>query len=172
MDYEFIGTSINGLDFCIKSDIVQQSVLVTGRFEEPLLVDRCQKYGMKLLPKSLAGLVPIKDQHTKMQVAAILIDEDPLIRLSWQMRANDLKKEIATFSSASEMLEKHHLFPKETPVFVDSDLGNNIKGEYLDKHIHEIGFQNIYLATGYPADKFERLPWLKGIVGKEPVLGQ
>jgi hypothetical protein len=47
-------------------------------------------------------------------------------------------------------------------------LGENVKGEEIAKDIHDKGFEEIYLCTGYPADYFPDMPWIKEIVGKTP----
>ena len=59
-DYEFIGYSEKGIDLVTKLDIRQQSIIVTGRFDDKILVDRCSQEGIKLLPKNLTNFVPIE----------------------------------------------------------------------------------------------------------------
>ncbi|MBI4669294.1 MAG: hypothetical protein HY747_08950, partial [Elusimicrobia bacterium] len=43
-----------------------------------------------------------------------------------------------------------------------------VKGEEFAQELHAKGFTNLYLATGHSADRFQGLPWLKAVVGKEP----
>ncbi|MBI4668014.1 MAG: hypothetical protein HY747_02330, partial [Elusimicrobia bacterium] len=56
-------------------------------------------------------------------------------------------------------------------IYLDCELGNGIKGEEFAQELHAKGFTNLYLATGHPADRFQGLPWIKAVVGKEPPWG-
>jgi capsular polysaccharide biosynthesis protein len=57
---------------------------------------------------------------------------------------------------------------KSTKIYIDSDLGNNIKGEVCAKQLFDKGFHEIYLATGYSKEGFDEMPWIMAFVGKEP----
>ena len=71
-----------------------------------------------------------------------------------KLTLDELNKEIAQFD-------------KGVPIYIDSNLGGAVKGEDISKDLHERGFTNLYLATGYSHKRFPRLPWLQDIVGKE-----
>jgi signal transduction histidine kinase len=60
MDYEILRYQETGLDLIEEFGIQNQSVLVTSRFEEKALLDRCVSLGVRLIPKSMSGFVPIK----------------------------------------------------------------------------------------------------------------
>ncbi len=60
MDYEISGSSENGLDLIENLGIHKQSILVTSRYEEKNIRDRCEGLGVKLIPKSMSGFVPIE----------------------------------------------------------------------------------------------------------------
>ena len=60
MDYEISGSSENGLDLIENLGIQRQSILVTSRYEEKNIRDRCEGLGIKLIPKSMSGFVPIE----------------------------------------------------------------------------------------------------------------
>ena len=60
MDYEISGSSENGLDLIENLGIQKQSILVTSRYEEKNIRDRCEGLGVKLIPKSMSGFVPIE----------------------------------------------------------------------------------------------------------------
>jgi len=62
-------------------------------------------------------------------------------------------------------------FDFSTPVYVDSNLGDGVKGEEISKLIVQLEFKKVYLATGYDPDHFGPTPWLSGIIGKEPPWG-
>ena len=52
-------------------------------------------------------------------------------------------------------------FPKDMPIYIDSELGEDVKGEKIAEDLKGKGFTNICLATAHPPEKFAHLPWLK-----------
>lgn len=60
IDYEFLNESTTGLDLIENIKIAKQSILITSRYDDPQIRARCEKAGIKLIPKSMAGLVPIR----------------------------------------------------------------------------------------------------------------
>ncbi len=59
-DYEFHGRSYTGIDLIERLGIQQRAILVTSHYEEPGVQQRCAELSIKLIPKGLAGLVPIR----------------------------------------------------------------------------------------------------------------
>ncbi len=59
VDYEMIGQSETGLDLIEELGIQQQSLLVTSRYEEDHIQERCKRLGIKLIPKPMSAFVPI-----------------------------------------------------------------------------------------------------------------
>jgi CheY-like chemotaxis protein len=59
-DYEFAQHQENGIDLIMQLNILKKSILVTSRFEEGLLLERCLSIGLKVLPKGMTGFVPIR----------------------------------------------------------------------------------------------------------------
>lgn len=106
----------------------------------------------------------------------ILIDDDVLVHLSWKMAAKPLLRVVESFRDPDVFFLRAQEFDRKTPIYVDLNLGNNHSGQDVCRRIHELGFEVIYISTGYsagnPAVSFskllERLPFLKGIVGKDP----
>lgn len=58
-DYEFRGIQETGIDLITKLRINYASILVTSRFYMDDIILRCEASGIKLLPKDMAGIVPI-----------------------------------------------------------------------------------------------------------------
>ncbi|MBI4237408.1 MAG: hybrid sensor histidine kinase/response regulator [Deltaproteobacteria bacterium] len=58
-DYELIGEPSNGLDLIQTLGLAARAILVTSHYDEPALQARCAALGVRLIPKGLAGLVPI-----------------------------------------------------------------------------------------------------------------
>ncbi|MBA3536086.1 MAG: HAMP domain-containing histidine kinase [Tatlockia sp.] len=59
-DYELLGESATGLDILENLQLGNKAILVTSHYENPVLIDRCQKAGVRLLPKNLLPHIPIK----------------------------------------------------------------------------------------------------------------
>ncbi len=100
----------------------------------------------------------------------VLIDDDKLISLSWNLKAKKAGIELISFTTIDAFLNTCSQFPKDIEIYVDSSLGNGIKGEIESKRVAEGGFSNIYLATGYEANSFDltKYQWIKGIISKTP----
>lgn len=60
VDYELGTNAETGLQLIENLSIGSQSVLVTGRFAEPLVLGECQRLGVPLLPKSLIPYIDIQ----------------------------------------------------------------------------------------------------------------
>lgn len=200
-DYEFLNHKKTGLDIIEEMKIAQLSVLVTSRFEEPDVSEGCQRIGVRLIPKNLAGFVPMsisssasdqsqeqkktdRPDHThvntnpKVSFAhdvknhsapdAILIDDDDLVHINWKMTAKRKNKILRTYTCPEPFWKEASLLPKNTPIYVDSNLAEGMKGEDVAWLMGKKGFNNLYLATGTNPDEFSNMPWLKGIIGKDP----
>jgi signal transduction histidine kinase len=105
---------------------------------------------------------------TRERWDAVLIDDDPLVRKTWKLAAEKAGKKLRAFSTAADFLDEAGSIDRNTPVYLDSDLGDGIKGEVESVRIHELGFGEIYLATGHSPEKFAGLAHLRGVTGKTP----
>jgi hypothetical protein len=114
-------------------------------------------------PKRLAS-----EGQGALLLDAVFVDDDPLVRQAWEFRAEGSGKTILLLSTVDELRQRIPALKKSTPIFLDSSLGNGIKGEEFAKELFEQGFKELYLSTGYAASQFAPMPWLKGIIGKEP----
>jgi signal transduction histidine kinase len=165
-DYELIGHEKSGLDTIEHLGISNRSILVTSRFEETKIRERCEQMGVKLIPKGMAAFVSIE---TLSSLDAVLIDDDELVHMSWKVSAKKLNKTLRTFYTSEEFLAEANQFDRTNPIYIDSNLKDGVKGEEVAKTIHGLRFDSIYLATGYDASSFDPLsPHILGILGKEP----
>jgi signal transduction histidine kinase len=170
-DYEFIGHKINGLNLIEENKIERNSILVTSRYEEDEIRSRCEKFGVKLIPKMMAEIVPI-EARGPAEVDLVHIDDDELMRMSWEFNAKKAGKKIMSLKDPEGVREKLKEIPKETLFYIDSYLGENvISGQELAKELFEMGYENLYMSTGYEANNFDNMPWIKGVIGKEAPWG-
>lgn len=170
LDYELIGFKETGLDLINELGIASQSILVTSRYEEPAIRQSCLKQKVRLMPKACAGFIPIVITEPQEEFDAILIDDDDLIHQTWTSAASQSGKSIKGYTHPDAFFAEASasLLSRDVPVYLDSSLGNGIKGEDLVPRIRSLGFKTVFLATGYEPDRFSHIEGLAGIVGKEP----
>jgi hypothetical protein len=119
-------------------------------------------------PTLIAGPMTVTIADPPVEADAIFIDDDALIRQAWQMRAKDSGKRLQLYESAEAFRKIRAHVPRTIPIFIDSSLGDGVKGEEFAKELYGEGFRELYLSTGYPASFFGAMPWLKGVIGKDP----
>lgn len=169
IDYELLDQNKTGLDIIEELDISKNAILVTSRYEEISIQKRANDMGLKILPKSLAGFVPFEIRRDKTKYDIILLDNDPLVRMTWEMKAKQKKKTILSLASASELWAMLSELDKENVFYIDVHLSENENGEQVTKELFNLGYLNLYLATGHAPDQFPHITWIKGVVGKMPV---
>jgi FixJ family two-component response regulator len=98
----------------------------------------------------------------------VLIDDDELVRLTWKMSAREHAQEFKSFGNIADFLQQRSQFDFSTLIYLDSNLGNGVKGEDVAHDLYSMGYRELYLATGYDPSSFGDLPWIKRIVGKDP----
>ena len=175
-DYELIGDDMTGLEVLEYLELGKNALLVTSHYENPEIMQRCQKRGIRLLPKNLVAHVPIILKKTAVAKAAtiakkydlVLLDDTPAVTESWEMVAMSTGKNILAFNTIDALEDALDGIDPATPFYIDSELGHELRGEVYAEGLFKRGFKELYLATGHDADYFGDLPWIKGIVGKKP----
>ena len=169
LDFELLGYQETGLSLAKELKIGSRTILVTSRYEEAFVLEGCREIGARMIPKWLVGMVPVEtaaDQSTKWD--AVLIDDDSLAHMTWKISAARSGKSLLQFHSIDSFLKNAESLSFETPIYVDSELGDGLKGEHESLRIYERGFRTIYLTTGHGPDKFRRFTHIKEVVDKEP----
>lgn len=167
LDYELRGSADTGLTLAEELGLGERAILVTSRFEEKAILDDCLRLKVRMIPKGLAGFVPITPRQSDYQPDAVLIDDDQLVHAVWKVAAKSNGKTLETFSTPWEFLAIVGRLDKNTPIYVDSKLREEVRGEEFAKKLHAQGFQNLYLATGHHIGSLPAMPWIKEIVGKK-----
>ncbi|HAH32747.1 MAG TPA: hypothetical protein DCL44_10585 [Elusimicrobia bacterium] len=184
-DFELLGHKETGLSLAEELGLGGKAILVTSRYEEHRILRECERLKIRMIPKGLAGLVPITAENSVQRIAnseetakknvdstpasgvEVLLDDDALVHMTWKMTARNKGITLKAFKTPAEFFASLETFPKDTPIYLDSELGDGVKGEDIAKDLREKGFTGIYLETGHPPEKFSHLPWLK-VIGKEP----
>jgi FixJ family two-component response regulator len=169
IDYELLPDSKNGLDVIEELKLNNEAILVTSCFEDITIRNRCKNIGVKIIPKPYVPYIKIiKKPNAEVADSIVFIDDDEMMRKTWIFAADDAGKKISTYPSFDDFTKEINIYDKNTVIYIDSDLGNNIRGELCAKYLFDKGFTEIHVATGYPKDRFNSMPWIKSIVGKEP----
>lgn len=107
----------------------------------------------------------ITEKGRSMQI--VLIDDDELIHFMWQRQAVGQGLELDCYKSIEEFLKQSEKYDFKTPIYVDDNLGAE-SGMVDSVIIANLGFTELYLATGTPSQLIEKPSWIKGIQGKRP----
>jgi signal transduction histidine kinase len=97
----------------------------------------------------------------------ILIDDDKFVHASWEKSCQENDLRLESYFSVDSFLTEHDHNDLNIPVYIDSDLGIEQKGEELSKLIHDRGYRNIFLATSYDSLNLSLYPWIKKQVSKK-----
>lgn len=176
LDYELENNQATGLALAEELGLGDKAILVTSRSEEPHILETCGRLGIRMIPKGLAGFVPISIAGTVFAPAAsvaaggvaVLIDDDPLVHMTWKLEAKAKGIRLQAYKKAEEFLAECATLDKQTAIYIDSELGDDVKGEDIAKMLHDKGFTNIYLETGHPPGKFAHLQFIKQVLPKTP----
>jgi signal transduction histidine kinase/FixJ family two-component response regulator len=163
-DFETMDEGLNGLDTIAKLQHSSNSILVTARNEESYIQERCLRERIKLLPKSMISFTKINLDREFIA----LIDDDKLIHLSWIDYFKDKGLTLKTLYSVDDFLFECEKLPKQTKIYIDSNLGQNIKGEIESEKISLLGYRNLYLSTGYQKQFIQKPEWIREIYSKSP----
>jgi hypothetical protein len=96
----------------------------------------------------------------------VLLDNDEIIHLLWKMMATDKSIGLKAFKTPDQLFESLSDIDPETPIYLDSNLDDDVQGEDIGKILYEKGYSNLHLVTGKDPDDFGHLPWIKSIKGK------
>ncbi len=107
--------------------------------------------------------ISFRQQSNQEHYDYVLIDNDELVRLTWEAKANKKNFKLLALRSTIEFTEYENKMSKDvTKIYLDSELGNGeLAGEKFAEQLYERGYKNLTIATGHPKEKFAHLTWLK-----------
>ena len=97
----------------------------------------------------------------------ILVDDDFLIRMGWETRAQEADLEFEAFSSGEELLESMDRIPLDSSFFIDVELGEGMSGIKLAELLKAQGVERLWFATGYSQEGLKHIE-VSGFVSKTP----
>jgi signal transduction histidine kinase len=66
IDQEFLENSVSGLELIIRNQLQSKAILVTSKFESREIQELCSNEHIHMLPKPLAGVVPINNDENSL----------------------------------------------------------------------------------------------------------
>ncbi|MBY0545055.1 MAG: HAMP domain-containing histidine kinase [Gammaproteobacteria bacterium] len=165
VDYQFEGCKINGMELIKQCGAESHAILVTSCYELDILREECLRSGVKLLPKFFFAYIPIEITDD-IKIDLIFLDNDSLITNTWELSCELKNINIKTFNDVDLFLQEIIDYSIETPLYIDSELNDGIKGEEIARDLYMMGYRNLYLVTGKPHDNFPNLYWINAISGK------
>ena len=167
-DYELAGHQETGLTLAEELGLCEQTILVTSRSEEQRVIEACAALKVRMIPKAQADLVPVSVAVQAPPARAVLLDDSNIVHMTWEMAAEEAGVELLGYTDPDKFMADLGNFPKDMPIYIDSELGENIKGEKIAVELKEKGYTNLCLATAHAPERFAHLPWLKVIDKSAP----
>lgn len=166
-DYEFSNSKLNGLDLLSKAPGSALKVLFTSHFSNEKIMQTCTEKSFKLLPKNLFNFFTLEKAEKEVasdEIKLVFIDDDPENISRWRFFADHKQVKMASYARAEDFIKEHGQYPRNLPIYIDYHLDAEKTGMEYAKEIFELGFTNIYIATG--DTHIEKTPWVKGVVEK------
>ena len=145
IDFELCASGPTGLEIIRKLQISSNSYLVTSHHENVQVTEECNELRMRLIPKSMAGLIPISIQQPAHNLDSVLINKDPLARTNWWISAKMESKHVRVFPSTEGLLKECDQIPKSTPLYIDAATLADGGEEEEMKALRQAGFENMLL---------------------------
>lgn len=128
---------------------------------------RTNKVELSLKNLEIGAEVSFQFQNILAKSQIILLDDDSLTRLNWELKAKQNLILLRTFANSNDLFMAENQIKIEDFIYVDCELKNE-SGVDVAKKLDSMGFQNIFLCTGHPPENFSHLTFLKGVIGKSP----
>lgn len=165
-DLELLGSKLSGLDIIEKFKLSNSSTLVTSHYNDFDVQKRALDLKIEIIQKDSASDIPVIINKIKDDI--VLIDDDDLVHMTWKREMSKKGYKLSSYYSVKDFVTDADNFSLNTLIYIDSNLGEGLRGEVLSKEIADLGFNNLYIATGYSADSIEKPVWIKSVLGKKP----
>ncbi|MFZ9036023.1 MAG: ATP-binding protein [Francisellaceae bacterium] len=88
---------------------------------------------------------------------AVLIDNDDMIRTCWHISAEAMGHKIKTYVSFKAFLQEEKQLHRDTAIYVDFELADNVTGDQIALSLENIGFTHISIVSGHDASYFSKM---------------
>ena len=166
LDFDLGDESDDGLQLATLIPSGATKALITSHYDNGVVRARAEEAGVKILPKQLVPFVPIELAGGDLD--CVLIDDDSIVHMVWKLSAKTFGKRIRIFQDPPSDDELNSI-PHGTPIYVDQNLRNGIRGTEVSKRLFEKGYRNLVLASGFDRLQDETIPWVRQVtMAKEP----
>ena len=177
IDSELYGEQITGQELISKYGIEKSSFLVTGRFEEEQIISEVKRLNIKLLPKSIAFLIPItffSENRDKLKV--FIVEDEDCYREALKLRlTTDFPDvEFIFHKFPDELLTTSNMISDNSIVLTDYSFGEDKMsgGELVAslKAKHPDASFKSCLISGYESSEFNdkiEFEYIDEFLGKE-----
>ena len=97
----------------------------------------------------------------------VLIDDDDLIRMTWEMVSSNRGDTLCFFDSCTAFIEGQKKPSKENPIFIDWSMSEENLLRSFIRELYEQGYQKLYITTGFDPSTIEKPAEIQKIVSKE-----
>ncbi len=106
------------------------------------------------------NFAPLKNEKLKW---IVLVDDDALIRLTWESKAKSKAIPFKSFSTCEELLKELEVLGQNSIFYLDLEIkGSVLPGDLLAKKLKEKGYNELYLVSGHNAVPQEIMDCFKG----------
>lgn len=141
-------------------------IVLCEQMDDMTLRAWCEQHAIFMMTVPYLDRLPVVTLPPNPDV--VFVDDDKILTDAWVLKAKEAEKKLWVFNNIQDFLAVKTYLDKKTPLYIDSDLAHERRGEQFAAELSEEGFTEIYLATGFERHAFESLSGIKGIVGKEP----
>ena len=176
MDYQ-LNEDLNGIELITKHNLQNNAYLLTSYSDEQSIRLRCNKEKIKLIPKSSFSRVEfivhktdLFDVSQLVYADAVVLDDQDIVLKYLKQKSSKNKCKLETFNSVLDFYSNICQFERNTPIFIDQNLGYGLLGTDIAKVISECyGFTEIYLSSA-DADILSRPSCIKSVLSKKSLL--
>lgn len=157
----------DGIDLIVDFKLKACSYLVTNRWNEDKTQEKCNEFGIGMIPKNLIHIVPLMIRsESQVKYDVVIIDDDRAILNRLEQKAKRLGKRILTFTCTTDFLRMAPFISRDTDICIDSDLKSEKKGEEMAQEFKD-DFDNIFSISAVRDVDFTTFYWIKGYRAKD-----
>lgn len=169
IDFNLDKSDVSGFDLILELGIQAQSYLVSGECFSQEFKEVAKRCGVMLIGKRSNDQLIFRVASERVESPdLVFIDDSKANQITWRLAAERLGRRIALFDSPAAFLENCSMVDKTVPIFVDFHFdGATETGCAGAEKLLSMGFEKVFIATGYPSSKIKAPAGLAGIIGKE-----
>lgn len=102
------------------------------------------------------------------KLTAILIDDDPLMHVTWRLAAEKARVNFHAFESMADFEAGSATLARTAKVYLDGRFPNGVRGESYIQRLRDLGFNDITIATAMEREDLGIEAAGVPVIGKHP----